>query len=158
MCPRVGRVWRVWPRLICAFAEREGHDIFTAVDTASRTVLDAQTKIDACVTAAAGQGGQPARVDYQSIEQLRALEVPLQAGAFALAALGYAAAKEVPDFLQSRTWANARDCAQDALFVTAGAALAVAISGAHDRLFFVALAAAAIGLWLGVSARLKPPA
>ena len=78
--------------------------------------------------------------------------------AFALAALGYAAAKEVPDFLQSRTWANARDCTQDALFVTAGAALAVAIAGAHDRLFFVALAAAAIGLWLGVSARLKPPA
>ncbi len=62
---------------------RDGHDIFTAVDTASRTVLDAQTKIDACVTAAAGQGGQPARVDYASIEQLRALEVPLQAGAFA---------------------------------------------------------------------------
>ena len=80
------------------------------------------------------------------------------AWAFALAALGYAAAKEVPDFLQNRTWANARDCSQDALFVTAGAALAVAIAGAHDWLFFVALAAAAIGLWLGVSARLKPPA
>jgi hypothetical protein len=62
---------------------RDGHDIFTAVDTASRTVLDAQTKIDACVTAAAGQGGQPPRVDYASIEQLRALENPLQAGAFA---------------------------------------------------------------------------
>ncbi len=62
---------------------RDGHDIFTAVDTASRTVLDAQSKIDACVTAAAGQGGQPARVDYASIEQLRALEIPLVAGAFA---------------------------------------------------------------------------
>lgn len=82
----------------------------------------------------------------------------LPAWAFALAALGYALVKEVPDFLQSRTWATARDCTQDALFVTAGAALAVAIAGAHDRLFFVALAAAAIGLWLGVSARLKPPA
>ena len=79
------------------------------------------------------------------------------AWAFALAALGYAAAKEVPDFLQSRTWANARDCTQDALFVTAGAALAVAIAGAHDRLFFVALIAGAIGLWLGVTVRLKPP-
>ena len=78
--------------------------------------------------------------------------------AFALAALGYALAKEVSDFLQARTWANARDCVQDALFVTAGAALVVAIAGAHDRLFFVALIAAAIGLWLGVSARLKPPA
>ena len=79
------------------------------------------------------------------------------AWAFALAALGYAAAKEVPDFLEGRTWANARDCTQDALFVAAGAALAVAIAGAHDRLFFVALIAAAIGLWLGVTARLKPP-
>jgi hypothetical protein len=77
--------------------------------------------------------------------------------AFALAALGYAATKEVPDFLKARTWANARDCTQDALFVTAGAALAVAIAGAHERLFLVAMIAAGIGLWLGVSARLKPP-
>ena len=77
------------------------------------------------------------------------------AWAFALAALGYAALKEVPDFLQARTWANARDCVQDSLFVAAGAALVVAIAGAHDRLFFVALIAAAIGLWLGVAARLK---
>ena len=77
--------------------------------------------------------------------------------AFLVAALGYAAAKEVPDFLKARTWANARDCTQDALFVTAGAALAVAIAGAHERLFLVAMIAAGIGLWLGVSARLKPP-
>ena len=77
------------------------------------------------------------------------------AWAFALAAIGYALVKEVPDFLTARTWANARDCTQDALFVTAGAALAVAIKGAHDRLFFVALIAAAIGLWLGITARLK---
>ena len=75
--------------------------------------------------------------------------------AFAVASMGYALAKEVPDFLQSRTWANARDCVQDALFVTAGAALGVAWRGGHDRLFFVALIAAAIGLGLGVSARLK---
>jgi hypothetical protein len=77
--------------------------------------------------------------------------------AFVAAALGYALGKEVPDFLQGRTWANARDCTQDALFVTAGAALAVAIAGAHDGLFFVAVIAAGIGLWLGVVARLKPP-
>jgi hypothetical protein len=75
--------------------------------------------------------------------------------AFALAALGYALAKELPDFLQARTWATARDCVQDALFVTTGAAMAVAIAGAHERLFLVALIAAGIGLWLGVSARLK---
>ena len=77
--------------------------------------------------------------------------------AFALAALGYALGKEVPDFFRAPGWATARDCAQDALFVTAGAALAVAIAGAHEQLFLVALIAAAIGLWLGVSARLKPP-
>ncbi len=77
--------------------------------------------------------------------------------AFALAALGYALGKELPDFLKARSWANARDCTQDALFVAAGAALAVAIAGAHDGLFFVAVIAAGIGLWLGVSARLKPP-
>lgn len=77
--------------------------------------------------------------------------------AFITAALGYALGKELPDFLKARTWANARDCTQDALFVTAGAALAVAIAGAHERLFLVALIAAGIGLWLGVIARLKPP-
>jgi hypothetical protein len=77
--------------------------------------------------------------------------------AFTAAVLGYVLVKEVPDFLQDRTWANARDCTQDALFVTAGAAMAVAIAGAHERLFLVALIAAGIGLWLGVSARLKPP-
>jgi hypothetical protein len=77
--------------------------------------------------------------------------------AFLSAALGYAALKELPDFLQARTWANARDCVQDTLFVTAGAALAVAVAGGHERLFIAAALAAGIGLWLGVSARLKPP-
>ena len=77
--------------------------------------------------------------------------------AFAVAALGYALAKELPDFLQARTWANARDCVQDALFVTTGAALVVAIAGGHERLFIAAALAAGVGLWLGVSARLKPP-
>ena len=75
--------------------------------------------------------------------------------AFALAAVGYALLKEVPDFLKDRTWANARDCTQDALFVTAGAALAVALAGDHNRLFFVAVLASAIGLWLGILARLR---
>jgi hypothetical protein len=77
--------------------------------------------------------------------------------AFGVAALGYALGKELPDFLQNRTWANARDCVQDTLFVTAGAALVVAIAGGHERLFIAAALAAGIGLWLGVSARLKPP-
>jgi hypothetical protein len=75
--------------------------------------------------------------------------------AFATAALGYALAKELPDFLQARTWANARDCVQDALFVTAGAALAIAIAGGHERLFMVAIIAAAIGLVWGTLIRLQ---
>ncbi|MCA3339774.1 MAG: hypothetical protein INF90_14745 [Roseomonas sp.] len=76
-----------------------------------------------------------------------------QLWAFAVAALGYALAKEVPDFLRAPGWAGARDCTQDALFVTAGAALAVALRGAHDRLFFVAVGAAVVGLALGIWAR-----
>lgn len=75
--------------------------------------------------------------------------------AFAVAALGYAAAKEVPDYLRAPGWAGARDCTQDALFVTAGAALAVAIAGVHDRLFIVAVGAALIGLAIGVFERVK---
>ena len=73
--------------------------------------------------------------------------------AFAAAALGYAVLKEVPDYRRAPGWAGARDCTQDALFVTAGAALAVAIAGAHGRLFAVAVGAAVVGLSLGVWAR-----
>ena len=70
------------------------------------------------------------------------------------AAQGYAAAKEVPDYLRAPGWAGARDSVQDSLFVAAGAALAVAIGGGHERLFLVAVLAAVIGLGLGVWARL----
>ena len=74
--------------------------------------------------------------------------------AFGVAAIGYALAKELPDFFRSPSWANARDCVQDALFVSAGAALAVAIAGAIKWLFIVAVVAAAVGLWWGASDRL----
>lgn len=74
--------------------------------------------------------------------------------ALCLVVLGYAVVKEVPDYLRAPGWAGARDSAQDALFVTSGAALAVAIAGAHDRLFAVALGAAVVGLGLGIWARL----
>jgi hypothetical protein len=75
--------------------------------------------------------------------------------AFAVAALGYALGKEVPDYRRAPGWAGARDCTQDALFVTAGAALAVALWGAHDRLFAVAVGAAVLGLAIGVFERVK---
>ncbi len=77
------------------------------------------------------------------------------AQAFAAAALGYALAKEVPDFFRAPSWANARDCVQDALFVTAGAALAVAIAGGHAALFAVAVVGCAVGLFWGAAVRLK---
>ncbi len=75
--------------------------------------------------------------------------------AFGTTALGYALAKELPDFYRAPSWANARDCVQDTLFVTAGAALAVAIEGGHERLFIVTIIAAAIGLAWGALIRLK---
>lgn len=78
------------------------------------------------------------------------------AAALFLVVAGYAALKEVLDFCRAPSWAAARDCAQDALFVAAGAALAVAIAAGQVWLFALALIAAAIGLWLGVAARLHP--
>ena len=75
--------------------------------------------------------------------------------AFAVASLGYALLKELPDYFRAPGWAGARDSLQDALFVTAGSAQAVAIKGGDTVLFAVSVIAAAIGLWLGVSARLK---
>ena len=75
--------------------------------------------------------------------------------AFATAAIGYALAKELPDFYRAPSWATARDCVQDALFVTAGAALVVAIAGGHERLFMVAVIAAALGLIWGTLIRLQ---
>ena len=78
------------------------------------------------------------------------------AWAFAIAAVGYAVAKEVPDYLRAPGWAAARDCAQDAAFVAAGAALTVAISGADAALFGLVLAAAVAGLAVGVWQRIEP--
>ena len=77
------------------------------------------------------------------------------AWAFAVAAVGYAVAKEVPDFRRAPGWAAARDCAQDAAFVAAGAALAVAISGGDAALFGLVLAAAVAGLAVGVWQRIE---
>jgi hypothetical protein len=74
--------------------------------------------------------------------------------AFAIAALGYAVAKEVPDYRRAAGWAAARDGVQDAAFVAAGAALAVAIHGADGLLFGLVLAAGAAGLAAGVWVRL----
>lgn len=76
------------------------------------------------------------------------------AWAFAIAAVGYAVAKEVPDFRRAPGWAAARDCVQDAAFVAAGAGLAVAMMCVDATLFGLVLAAAFAGLALGVWVRL----
>jgi hypothetical protein len=78
------------------------------------------------------------------------------AWAFAIAAVGYAVAKELPDYLRAPGWAAARDCIQDAAFVAAGAALAVAIMCVDAALFGLVLATAFAGLALGVWARIAP--
>ncbi|UJR79882.1 hypothetical protein [Sandaracinus amylolyticus] len=62
---------------------RDGHEIYQTVTEASARVLDAQTKIDRLVERAAGHGGQAAGVDYDTITELRGMEVPISAGAFA---------------------------------------------------------------------------
>lgn len=62
---------------------RDGHAIYQTVNDASARVLEAQTKIDRLVERAAGAGGQPAGVDYATIEELRGMEIPIQANAFA---------------------------------------------------------------------------
>ena len=84
-----------------------------------------------------------------------ALAFVMPAGwAFAISAVGYALLKELPDYLRAPGWAAARDCIQDAAFVAAGAALAVAIGAVDARLFGLVLAAALTGLGLGIWARL----
>ena len=77
------------------------------------------------------------------------------AWAFAIAAVGYAVVKELPDYLRAPGWAAARDCAQDAAFVAAGAALAVTISGGDAALFGLVLAASVAGLAVGVWQRVE---
>ncbi len=60
---------------------RDGHEIYNAVDTASRTVLDAQQHVEAIATSAGGAGGAPS-VNYTEIAALVALQNPLTANAF----------------------------------------------------------------------------
>jgi hypothetical protein len=62
---------------------RDGHDIYDTVTQSSTVVLDAQTKIDRLVERASGVGGQPMAVDYETIQALQGIEIPIHAGAFA---------------------------------------------------------------------------
>lgn len=62
---------------------RDGHDIYDTVTEATTGVLAAQQKIDRLIERAAGQGGQPAGVDYEAIRELQGIELPIHAGAFA---------------------------------------------------------------------------
>ena len=75
--------------------------------------------------------------------------------AFAVASLGYALVKELPDYFRAPSWAGARDSVQDALFVTAGAAQAVAINDEDIVLFAVSVIAAAIAALQAKVAQMK---
>jgi hypothetical protein len=66
--------------------------------------------------------------------------------------LVYALAKEVPDYLSAPSWRTARDSLRDALFVSGGAGLAATLAAA-SALFWLALAALAVGLALGTYQR-----
>lgn len=70
-------------------------------------------------------------------------------------ALGYGLGKEIADFRREPSWATARDCVQDTLFVTSGAALAVSLAGENSVLFLVVVLVTLVGLWLGVSDRIE---
>ena len=81
----------------------------------------------------------------------------IMAGGAALTAwvvmgIGYAAAKELPDYVVSPGWRTARDCLRDALFVSGGAGLAATLA-TGSALFWLALAAIAAGLAIGTYQR-----
>lgn len=69
-------------RQIHNMAVRDGHEIYDHVNTASSVVLEAQTHLDAIVSAAGGGAGGTPSVAYAEIEALQALENPLVAGMF----------------------------------------------------------------------------
>ncbi len=62
---------------------RDGHAIYTAVDTASRGVLEAQQHIEALAVAAGGGPSGHPTVSYTDLDALNGQPVPLQAAAFA---------------------------------------------------------------------------
>lgn len=63
---------------------RDAQSIYGSVDTASATIDTTQTLMNSIITAAAGnpQDGTAPRVDYESVEALRALAKPFEASAF----------------------------------------------------------------------------
>lgn len=75
--------------------------------------------------------------------------------AAALAAVGYAGAKEAPDVLRVPTWRTARDSLHDSLFVAGGAVVLAATVAGAPWVFGAAVALVVIGLALGVAVRIR---
>ena len=69
-------------RVLYNVTVRDGHDIYNAVDAASRVVLDSQTHIEAIATSAGGGAGGTPSVNYAEIAALIAEENPLTADVF----------------------------------------------------------------------------
>ena len=72
--------------------------------------------------------------------------------AWVVVGVGYATAKELPDYVVSPAWRTARDCLRDALFVSGGAGLAATLA-AGSALYWLALGAIAAGLAIGTYQR-----
>lgn len=70
-----------------------------------------------------------------------------------VSALGYGAAKEIPDLMRVPTWRTARDSLRDALFVAGGACVAASLAAGSAVGFGVSLGAVVIGLAIGVYQR-----
>ncbi|MEO0325825.1 MAG: hypothetical protein AAF447_22930, partial [Myxococcota bacterium] len=62
---------------------QHGKQIFEAVQTSSGVIADAQRLVDQAVSAARGGPGKKAAVDYEALEELKALAKPFQANDFA---------------------------------------------------------------------------
>jgi hypothetical protein len=61
---------------------RDGQGVYTAVDETSRTVLEAQTQLEALATAAGGGPSGHPSVDYTALTALNGIANPLQASHF----------------------------------------------------------------------------
>ncbi len=61
---------------------QDGKDVYASVQASSKTVLEAQRLATKAMESARGAAGQPVRVDYASIEALRALKKPFGPNAF----------------------------------------------------------------------------
>jgi len=64
------------------YAVQDGHAVYQTVRTATNTVNQAKVLVERAITTARPSPGHPPSVDYEAIQQLQALERPIDANAF----------------------------------------------------------------------------